>query len=172
MVRLVTWVLTRKRLLMEYLLLAMFLVTGGLSVGMWAAKKGVTADLEGTRLYLRTVSEKLEMAHQEIQVQQQQLEQMKKTGAANSVAIHNMITQWERVNRENDVMRSRLQDLERKDPSVANWLDVPIPDALGGLLNSANAATQGTGRGAGGKAETRRAAAAVPGGAVRQDNHK
>lgn len=172
MVRLVTWVLTRKRLVMEYLLLAMFLVTGGLSVGMWAAKKGVTADLEGTRLYLHTVSEKLEMAHQEIEVQHQQLEQMKKTGAANSVAIHNMMTQWERVNRENDVMRSRLRDLERKDPSVANWLDVPIPDALGGLLNDANAATQGKGRGAGGKAEARGAAGTVRGGAAQQDNHK
>ena len=141
-------------------------------MGMWAAKKGLIADLEGTRLYLHTVSEKLEMAHQEIAVQHQQLEQMKKTGAANSVAIHNMVTQWERVNRENDAMRSRLQDLERKDPSVANWLDVPIPDALGGLLNSANAATQGTGRGAGGKVETGRAAGTVPGGAAGQDNHK
>lgn len=130
------------------------------------------ADLEGTRLYLHSVSEKLEMAHQEIEVQHQQLEQMKKTGAANSVAIHNMMTQWERVNRENNAMRTRLQDLERKDPSVANWLDVPIPDALGGLLNSANAATQGTGRGAGGKVETGRAAAAVPGGGTQQDNHK
>mgnify|MGYP006870110503 FL=1 len=141
-------------------------------MGMWAAKRGVIADLEGTRLYLHSVSEKLEMAHQEIALQHQQLEQMKKTGAANSVAIHNMVTQWERVNRENDAMRSRLQDLERKDPSVANWLDVPIPDALGGLLNSANAATQGTGRGAGGKVETGRAAAAVPGGGAGQDNHK
>ena len=172
MVRLVTWVLTRKRLLMEYLLLAMFLMAGGLCVGMWAAKKGLIADLEGTRLYLHSVSEKLEMAHQEIELQHQQLEQMKKTGAANSVAIHNMVTQWERVNRENDAMRSRLQDLERKDPSVANWLDVPIPDALGGLLNSANAATQGTGRGAGGKTETGRAAGTVPGGGAQQDNHK
>lgn len=147
-------------------------MAGGLCVGMWAAKKGLIADLEGTRLYLHSVSEKLEMAHQEIELQHQQLEQMKKTGAANSVAIHNMVTQWERVNRENDAMRSRLQDLERKDPSVANWLDVPIPDALGGLLNSANAATQGTGRGAGGKVETGRAAAAVPGGGTQQDNHK
>ena len=141
-------------------------------MGMWAAKKGLIADLEGTRLYLHSVSEKLEMAHQEIELQHQQLEQMKKTGAANSVAIHNMVTQWERVNRENDAMRSRLQDLERKDPSVANWLDVPIPDALGGLLNSANAATQGTGRGAGGKTETGRAAGTVPGGGAQQDNHK
>ncbi len=118
----------KKRLVIEYLLIAILLGTAGALVTLWLQKQGLDKRLEST-LERVTV---LEITTQQAE---EAITNLKNMRARDARALEGLINDFKSLSEDDSRVRSRLKKLEASNETVRKYLDSPVPIALQCLLD-------------------------------------
>ena len=128
------WIGRKRRLFVEYLLLAMFIAFAGLSVALWLTRKEVKQELIDARTELSTVRGRLTTVEFANQTQAQTIENLVQLRKADEAAMGTLTTDIKRITDSNASVRQKISELERVNEEVRNLRGRPVPSQLGCLL--------------------------------------
>lgn len=125
----------KKRILIEYALIAIVLATAGLTVTMWADRVSLRKQLTTANQNISTLKNRVatvEIVNRAHEATINDLQELRKTDSetlAGLVEDYNKLTQRERQ------ARAKVSDLEKRNEEVRRFLDQRLPDDLRQLLN-------------------------------------
>lgn len=125
----------KKRILIEYALIAVVIATAGLTVTMWAERFSLRKQLTTANQSLTTLRGRLntvELVNSANQATIKELQDLRQTDSetlAGLVNDYNTLTERERI------ARRKVSDLEKRNEEVRTFLDQRLPDDLRELLN-------------------------------------
>lgn len=153
----------KKRLVIEYVLIAIVVAVAGFTFTLWLSKIRTEKALAETRTDLVTVQGRLTAVESINQAQEATIGELKELRHADAQALTGLLTDY-KVLAENDARaRKRLDSLEKTNEAVRTYLNQRIPPDLACLLNgTCEAGNQGSDKDRAGN-PARGAGAAVPG---------
>lgn len=132
--RALDWLAAKRRLFIEYLLLAMFIAFAGLSFALWQTRKEVKKELVDTRTQLDKVNGRLATVEFANETQAQTIENLHNLRKADSAALTGLLDEFESLSKNNRAVRNKLTELEKTNEAVRNLRNQPLPPELGCVL--------------------------------------
>lgn len=132
--RVVDWFRNKKRLYIEYTLVALFVAFGGLALSLWLTKRELKDDLAATTKQLDAVKGRLTT----VEFRNTQLEEtannLRDLRARDNEALQGLLTEFEDLSTKNRTVRTRLTELEKTNEAVRDLRNQPIPPELSCVL--------------------------------------
>lgn len=126
--------ISRKRLMLEYLLIGALMITGGAATGMWAMKRELSIRLDAAEKQSEYFSERLQIARGYIETQHKTIEEMRDTMKRNENALSKLSRTVQHAN-ENDAEFRKEFDKIKSNKDVIDFLNTRVPDDVARLLN-------------------------------------
>lgn len=128
------WFKEKRRLAVEYLLLASFIAFAGLSLALWLTRKEVKKELAETTSELVAVKGRLTTVEFAKQQQDQTIEKLRQLRESDNQALNGLLTELDGLSSKNNDIRKKIRDLENSNEAVRNLRQQPVPHELGCLL--------------------------------------
>lgn len=119
-----------------HVLLLLFLACAGLSVSLYFSRATLRADLMEAQIASAKLSEQLKTAEDVVAAQGRAIESLQLSVKKHDEINRSLISRYRNIDARDVEFREKLQQLERNNHDVQNFLDLPVPDALRGLLNN------------------------------------
>lgn len=126
-----------------HVLLGLFLAFAGLSVSLYFSRATLRADLMEAQIASAKLSEQLKTAEDVVAAQGRAIESLQLSIKKHDEINRSLISRYRNIDARDVEFREKLQQLERNNHDVQNFLDLPVPDALRGLLNSSESGVPG-----------------------------
>ena len=126
-----------------HVLLGLFLAFAGLSVSLYFSRATLRADLMHAQIERAKLSEQLKTAEDVVAAQGRAIESLQLSVKKHDEINRSLISRYRNIDARDVEFREKLQQLERNNHDVQNFLDLPVPDALRGLLNSSESGVPG-----------------------------
>lgn len=126
-----------------HVLLGLFLAFAGLSVSLYFSRATLRADLMHANIERAKLSEQLKTAEDVVAAQGRAIESLQLSVKKHDEINRSLISRYRSIDARDVEFREKLQQLERNNHDVQNFLDLPVPDALRGLLNSSESGVPG-----------------------------
>lgn len=124
----------KARLYIEYALIALLVVTAGVTLTLWLQKESVKRDLIETKVELIQVEQRLTTSEHINKVQQQHIAELQNLRETDALALTGLLTDYKSREYAAVTAKRRLQNAEDNDATVKSYLDNPIPNNLACLL--------------------------------------
>lgn len=111
---------SKKRLIVEYVLLALLIVTAATTFTMWAGKRNALLKLESVQTRLSIVEDVNE-------VQGKTITGLMELRNKDSIALERVLADFKQMAQNNSEAENRLEDLESKNEIVRDYLNSPVP---------------------------------------------
>lgn len=132
--RMIDWFRNKKRLFIEYLLVAMFVSIGGLAFTLWLTKKELKGDLAATTEQLEGVKGRLTTVEYANSQLEQTATNLRELRVRDNEALQGLLTEFEDLSTKNRTVRTRLTELEKTNEAVRDLRNQPIPPELSCVL--------------------------------------
>ena len=119
-----------------HVLLGLFLAFAGLSVSLYFSRATLRADLMEAQIASAKLSEQLKTAEDVVAAQGRAIESLKLSVKKHDEINSSLISRYRNIDARDVEFREKLQQLERNNHDVQNFLDLPVPDSLRSLLNN------------------------------------
>lgn len=126
-----------------HVLLGLFLAFAGLSVSLYFSRATLRADLMHANIERIKLGEQLKAAEDVVAAQGRAIESLQLSVKKHDEINRSLISRYRNIDARDVEFREKLQQLERNNHDVQNFLDLPVPDALRGLLNSSESGVPG-----------------------------
>lgn len=126
-----------------HLLLALFLAFAGLSASLYFSRATLRADLMEAQTARAKLSEQLKTAEDVVAAQGRAIESLQLSVKKHDEINRSLLSRYRNIDARDTEFREKLQQLERNNHDVQNFLDLTVPDALRGLLNNTQSGVQG-----------------------------
>lgn len=128
-----------------HVILGFALAFAGLSASLYFSRATLRADLMHAQIERAKMAEQLKGAEEVISAQGRAIESLQLSVKKHDEINRSLISRYRNIDARDVEFREKLQQLERNNHDVQNFLDLPVPDALRGLLNNSNqSGAQGT----------------------------
>ncbi len=121
-----------------HVLLLLFLACAGLSASLYFSRATLRADLMHAQIERAKLSEQLKTAADVVAAQGRAIESLQLSVKKHDEINRSLISRYRNIDARDVEFREKLQQLERNNHDVQNFLDLPVPDSLRGLLNNTN----------------------------------
>lgn len=126
-----------------HLLLVAFLASAGLSVSLYFSRATIRADLAHAQIERAKMSEQLRGAEEVINAQGRAIESLQLSVRKHDEINRSLLSRYRNIDARDVEFREKLQQLERNNHDVQNFLDLPVPDDLRRLLNNTESGVSG-----------------------------
>lgn len=126
-----------------HVLLGLFLAFAGLSASLYFSRATLRADLMDAQIQRAKLGEQLKAAEDVVAAQGRAIESLQLSVKKHDEINHSLISRYRNINARDTEFREKLQQLERNNHDVQNFLDLPVPDSLRSLLNSPESGVPG-----------------------------
>ena len=126
-----------------HVLLGLFLAFAGLSVSLYFSRATIRADLMHANIERTKLSEQLKAAEDVVVAQGKAIENLQMSVKKHDEINRSLISRYRNIDARDVEFREKLQQLERNNHDVQNFLDLPVPDDLRRLLNSTESGVSG-----------------------------
>lgn len=130
----VTKVKGNHRLLIEYFLIAVVLVTAGLALTMWLQREKYEDRLAVAELNLATARQRLTAVEQVNQGQAQTIASLRHLRELDSRALGGLVSDYAKLTARDATLSREISVLEKNNAEVRSYLDEPVPADLARLL--------------------------------------
>nr|DAR38157.1 MAG TPA: lysis regulatory protein [Caudoviricetes sp.] len=121
-----------------HVILGFALAFAGLSASLHFSRATLRADLVHAQIELAKVAGQLKSAEDVIGAQGKAIENLQLSIQRHDEINRSLLSRYRNIDARDSEFREKLQQLERNNHDVQNFLDLPLPDALRGLLNDTN----------------------------------
>lgn len=126
----------KKRLFIEYLLIAAVITIAGFTFSMWLAKTQTELSLAQTQTELANVTSRLTTIEFVNEQNQAFITRLKELRARDAKALSGLLQDQQAISAHNTALQRRLDKLEKVDETVQPYLNSDIPASLICLLNN------------------------------------
>lgn len=126
-----------------HVLLGLFLAFAGLSVSLYFSRAALRADLMEAQIASAKLSEQLKTAEDVVAAQGRAIESLQLSVKKHDEINHSLLSRYRNIDARDVEFREKLQQLERNNHDVQNFLDLPVPDDLRRMLNSTESGVSG-----------------------------
>lgn len=126
-----------------HVLLLLFLACAGLSASLYFSRATLRADLMEAQIARAKLGEQLKAAEDVVAVQGKAIESLQLSVKKHDEINRSLLSRYRNIDARDVEFREKLQKLERNNHDVQNFLDLPVPDALRGLLNNTESGVPG-----------------------------
>ena len=126
-----------------HVLLGLFLAFAGLSVSLYSSRATLRADLMEAQIASAKLSEQLKIAEDVVAAQGRAIESLQLSVKKHDEINRSLLARYRNIDARDVEFREKLQKIESNNNDVQNFLDLPVPDALRGLLNSSESGVPG-----------------------------
>lgn len=126
---------SKVRLYVEYALIALLIVTAGLTLTMWLQKQKVEKNLAETKIELTSVESRLTTAEQVNKIQQEHITELHNLRLTDAKTLDGLMKDYKVIMQSSISSREKVKQLEQKNETVKGYLDKPIPSELGCMFN-------------------------------------
>lgn len=126
-----------------HVLLGLFLAFAGLSVSLYFSRATIRADLMEAQIASAKLSEQLKTAEDVVAAQGRAIESLQLSVKKHDEINRSLISRYRNIDARDVEFREKLQQLERNNHDVQNFLDLPVPDSLRSLLNNPESGVPG-----------------------------
>lgn len=126
-----------------HLLLVAFLASAGLSASLYFSRATIRADLAHAQIERAKMSEQLRGAEEVINAQGRAIESLQLSVRKHDEINRSLLSRYRNIDARDVEFREKLQQLERNNHDVQNFLDLPVPDDLRRLLNNTESGVSG-----------------------------
>lgn len=134
---------TKKRLVIEYILIALLVATAAFTFTMWLQKLEVEKSLAETRTDLVTVQNRVTVVESVNSELEQTVGNLKELRLEDAKALGGLLRDYKALADRDLQVRRRLSTLEQTNETVREYLNQPLPPELVCMLN--NTCEAGTG---------------------------
>lgn len=125
----------KKRLVLEYALIAVIVTVAGFTFTLWLSKIRTERDLANTQLELIGVQSRLTTIESINVTQKEEIAALGKLRAVDAQALGGLLADYKELASSDAAVRDRLKNLENSNEAVRNYLSQPIPPELVCMLN-------------------------------------
>ena len=125
----------KKRLVIEYALLAVLVAVAGFTFSMWLQKERTEQVLQRAQGELQTVQGRLTVVEAVNDQQEQTIANLKDLRVEDARALGSLLNDYKSLAANDARVRRRLTTLEQTNETIRNYLNQPIPSDLVCLLN-------------------------------------
>lgn len=126
-----------------HVLLGLSLAFAGLSVSLYFSRATLRADLMEAQIASAKLSEQLKTAEDVVAAQGRAIESLQLYVKKHDEINRSLLSRYRNIDARDVEFREKLQQLERNNHDVQNFLDLPVPDALRRLLNNHESGVSG-----------------------------
>lgn len=126
---------SKKRLLIEYALIATVITIAGFTFNLWLSKMNMQVALLETESQLVTVKQRLTTMELISDAQEQRIADLNDLRIKDVEALAGLLDDYKSISSHDTTMRKRLETLEKAHETVRDYLDRPIPAELVCLLD-------------------------------------
>lgn len=126
-----------------HVLLGLFLAFAGLSVSLYFSRATLRADLMHANIERAKLGEQLKSAEDVVAAQGRAIESLQLSVKKHDEINRSLLSRYRNIDARDVEFREKLQQLERNNHDVQNFLDLPVPDDLRRLLNSTESGVSG-----------------------------
>ena len=126
-----------------HVLLGLFLASAGLSASLYFSRATLRADLMEAQIASAKLSEQLKTAEAVVATQGRAIESLQLSVKKHDEINRSLLSRYRNIDARDVEFREKLQQLERNNHDVQNFLDLPVPDALRGLLDNHESGVSG-----------------------------
>lgn len=127
-----------------HVLLGLFLAFAGLSVSLYFSRATLRADLMEAQIASAKLSEQLRTAEDVVAAQGRAIESLQLSVKKHDEINRSLLSRYRNIDARDVEFREKLLQLERNNHDVQNFLDLPVPDSLRGLLNNPESRVPGS----------------------------
>lgn len=127
---------SKKRLLIEYMLIAVLLAVAGFTFNLWLNKAKVESKLEAAKKEVKVIQSKLLAIELVNDVQEKTIEDLRDLRITDAKALTGLLQDYKLLAKRDTEARQRLSALENTNETVRAYLNTPIPAELECLLNN------------------------------------
>lgn len=121
-----------------HVLLLLFLACAGLSASLYFSRATLRADLMEAQIERAKMAEQLKNAEDVVAAQGKAIESLQLSVKKHDEINRSLLSRYRNIDARDVEFREKLQQLERNNHDVQNFLDLPVPNALRGLLDNSN----------------------------------
>lgn len=132
----------KKRLAIEYFLIAVLIAVAGFTFTLWLAKGKTELHLANAKTQLVTVQSRLDVVEEVNQRQEDTITELKSLRMRDAKALTGLIDDYKFLAENDDLARQKLSNLEKSNETVRNYLNQRIPPDLACVLNNTCASTK------------------------------
>ncbi len=133
---LVNFVTGKKRLLIEYAMIAVVLMIAGFTFNLWLSKKNMQVVLAQAETELVTMQSRLTTVEFISATQEARITDLSELRLRDAHALTGLLNDYRAMANSDSKVRARLQTLETNNETVRDYLNSPIPPDLKCLLNN------------------------------------
>lgn len=126
-----------------HVLLGLFLAFAGLSVSLYFSRATLRAELMEAQIASAKLSEQLKTAEDVVAAQGRAIESLQLSVKKHDEINRSLLSRYRNIDARDVEFREKLQQLERNNHDVQNFLDLPVPDDLRRMLNSTESGVSG-----------------------------
>ena len=127
-----------------HVILGLALSFAGLSASLYFSRSALRADLAHAQIERAKMAEQLKTAEDVVAAQGKAIESLQLSVKKHDEINRSLISRYRNIDALDVEFREKLQQLERNNHDVQNFLDLPVPDTLRVLLNDTKTSVQGT----------------------------
>ena len=131
------FVKNKKRLVIEYVLLAVLVAVAGFTFTMWLQKERTEKSLAVAQGELQTVKGRLTIVEAVNDQQEKTISDLKDLRSEDAKALGGLLSDYKSLAANDARVRRRLTTLEQTNETIRTYLNQPIPSDLVCLLNGA-----------------------------------
>lgn len=133
---LLSFVIGKKRLLIEYVMIAAVISIATITFTLWVKKERTESDLASAKLELNIVQGRLEQVELINQSQEAHIQELKNLRVRDEAALTGLLQDYKTLANGNNLVKHRLLQLEKSNAVVREYLNQPINSDLICLLNN------------------------------------
>lgn len=126
-----------------HVILGFALAFAGLSASLYFSRATLRADLMHSQIERVKMAEQLKTAEDVVAAQGRAIESLQLSVKKHDEINRSLLSRYRNIDARDVEFREKLQQLERNNHDVQNFLDLPVPDTLRGLLNNTKSDVQG-----------------------------
>lgn len=127
-----------------HVLLGLFLAFAGLSVSLYFSRATLRANLMEAQIASAKLSEQLKTAEDVVAAQGRAIESLQLSVKKHDEINRTLLSRYRNIDARDVEFREKLQQLERNNHDVQNFLDLPVHDSLRSLLNNPESRVPGS----------------------------
>ena len=139
--------ITKRRLLTEYIVIAILIIVAAITFILWTQKTITSTKLLEAENKLVTMSHEVEQLKLNNQEHEARLKELDEIRQDNQIALTGLLNDFKDLSMYDRTVRNKLEKLERNNEAIGAYLNTPIPAELNCLLNSCPADENKDGKG-------------------------
>ena len=121
-----------------HVILGFALAFAGLSASLYFSRATLRADLMHAQIERAKLNEQLKTAEDVVAAQGRAIESLQLSVKKHDEINRSLLSRYRSIDARDIEFREKLQQLERNNHDVQNFLDLPVPDSLRRLLDNTN----------------------------------